>query len=70
MSVLRFKDEGRTDMIVFTVEDVLLIILVVVWFLLFIGAMVAGGVLRFGDWLFRRGAKEDDDEKKEQKNEG
>lgn len=49
--------------VVWTLSDVVGVALLTIALLLFIAAIIAGGILRIGDWMLRRGTKkkEEDD---------
>lgn len=47
--------------IVWTLSDVIGAALLVIALLLFVVGIIAGCILRFGDWVLRRGTKEEDD---------
>ena len=49
--------------VVWTVSDVVEVAILTIALLLFIAALIVGGILRIGDWMLRRGTKkkEEDD---------
>ena len=53
--------------IVFTLEDIISLVLLGVGLCLFIVGSIFGAILRFGNWILRRNIPEDDTDKEKDK---